>query len=271
MIAEESTSWPAVSGPVHDGGLGFGFKWNMGWMHDTLKYLGTDPVHRSFHHENLTFGPLYAFSENFVLVLSHDEVVHGKRALLDKMPGDVWQKFANLRLLFGYLYTCPGKKHLFMGGEIGQWKEWDQGAELDWGLLGEPLHAQLQSYVRDLNHFYRAEAALHETDCDEAGFEWLDFQDADHSVVSFCRTASNGTRLCFACNFTPVPRTGYRLGVPLGGFYSEVLNSDSGTYGGSNMGNEGGIASHEQPSHGREHSLILTLPPLSIVGFRAPG
>ena len=272
MIAEESTAWPAVSSPVHAGGLGFGFKWNMGWMHDTLTYMGTDPVHRSYHHGNLTFGPIYAFSENFILVLSHDEVVHGKRSLLDKMPGDVWQKFANLRLLYGYLFTYPGKKHLFMGGEIGQWHEWDQGAELDWGVLGEPLHAQLQAYVGDLNRFYGAEAALHETDCDGAGFEWLDFQDADHSVISFCRhSVSGGTSLCFACNFTPVPRTGYRLGVPVPGFYSEVLNSDSGTYGGGNMGNRGGLNAEQRAAHGREHSLCLTLPPLSIVGFRVPG
>ena len=269
MIAEESTSWPAVSGPVYTGGLGFGFKWNMGWMHDTLDYMSKDPVYRTFHHDQLTFGPLYAFHENFVLVLSHDEVVHGKRSLLDKMPGDLWQKFANLRLLYGYMCAYPGKKLLFMGGEIGQWGEWNHKGQLDWGLLNEPLHAQLQTFVRDLNHLYGSEAALHDSDCDHRGFDWIDFHDAHQSVVSFYRrSVADGSSLCFGLNFTPVPRTGYRIGVPAPGYYREVVNSDAGIYGGSNMGNRGGMEAEETAWQGQPCSLMITLPPLSLVGFK---
>ena len=240
-------------------------------MNDTLEYMAKDPIHRGFHHDELTFGPLYAFHENFMLVLSHDEVVHGKRSLLDKMPGDLWQKFANLRLLYGYMCAYPGKKHLFMGGEIGQWREWNHKGELDWGLLSEPLHAQLQGYVRDLNGLYRSQPALHDSDCDSRGFEWIDFHDTRQSVVSFVRRSiTDGSILCFALNFTPVPRDGYRIGVPLPGFYREVLNSDAAMYGGSNMGNRGGMEAEDTTWQGQPYSLTITLPPLSVVGFGAP-
>ena len=265
-IAEESTSWPGVSRPTYVGGLGFGLKWNMGWMNDVLKYMAEDPVHRKYHHNGLTFGLFYAFHENFVLVLSHDEVVHGKRSLLDKMPGDAWRKFANLRLLYGFMYGHPGKKLLFMGGEIGQWKEWSPRESLDWHLLEHEPHRNLQTFVRDLNHLYTSEPALYEADFDPSGFEWIDFQDRDNGVVSFLRRGRDPEWfLVFACNFTPVPRPGYRIGVPSPGFYMEVLNSDAEIYGGSNMGNFGGVQTDPVPWHWRPCSVELTLPPLGVV------
>jgi 1,4-alpha-glucan branching enzyme len=265
-IAEESTSFPLVSRPTYDGGLGFDFKWNMGWMNDTLKYMGMDPIHRKYHHGKLTFSLMYAFSENFVLPLSHDEVVHGKQALLEKMPGDHWQKFANLRALYGYMYGHPGKKLLFMGAEFGQWIEWNHQRSLDWHLLEYDSHRQLLDYVRDLNRLYTQEPSLHEVDFDHAGFQWIDFQDANGSTIAFQRKAKNpGDYLIFAINFTPVPRPGVRLGVPEAVFYKEVLNSDSWMYGGGNMGNSGGVmASHEGWS-GWPCSILVTLPPLAVV------
>ena len=266
MLAEESTSWAGVSRPTYTGGLGFTFKWNMGWMHDTLDYFQHEPVHRMYHQNQLTFGLLYAFTENFVLPLSHDEVVHGKRALLDKMPGDEWQRFANLRALFGFMYAHPGKKMLFMGGEFGQWREWNHDASLDWHLRDLPLHAGLQRLVRDLNWLYVNHAALYEIDHDWPGFQWVDFHDAAHSVLVFLRKAKDPARqvLC-VCNFTPVPRHNYRIGVALDGYYHELLNTDSSVYGGSNMGNAGGLQSQSVPSHGLPASLSLTLPPLSVL------
>jgi 1,4-alpha-glucan branching enzyme len=265
-IAEESTAWPGVSRPTYVGGLGFSLKWNMGWMHDTLEYFTKDPIHRKYHHEHLTFPLWYAFTENFVLPLSHDEVVHGKRALLDKMPGDVWQRFANLRLLYGLMFTEPGKKLLFMGGEFGQWREWDHSTSLDWHLLTDPMHRGLMRAVRDLNQLYGTQPALHQLDFDCRGFEWIDFSDAAGSVVSYIRRGHNPDDfIVVACNFTPVPRNGYRLGVPRGGFYAELFNSDSAEYGGSNLGNAGGVHADPQPWHGRTHSIVLTLPPLAVV------
>ena len=265
-IAEESTSWPGVSRPTYTGGLGFTFKWNMGWMHDMLEYFGRDPVHRQFHQDQLTFGLLYAFTENFVLPLSHDEVVHGKRALLDKMPGDLWQRFANLRLLFGSMYGHPGKKMLFMGGEFGQWREWNHDASLDWHLSNFEPHRGLQRLVRDLNGLYRREPALYEADFDWSGFQWIDFNDTENSVIAFLRkaTSSSDAVVC-VCNFTPVPRYGYRIGVPASGWYRELLNTDAFYYGGSNVGNNGGIQSIGSPCHGFPHSLTLTLPPLGML------
>ena len=265
-IAEESTSWPAVSRPVHLGGLGFSFKWNMGWMHDMLQFMSEDPIHRRYHMEYLTFALLYAFHENFILPLSHDEVVHGKASLLAKMPGDDWRKFANLRLLLGYMYGEPGKKMLFMGGEIGQWREWNHDGQLDWDLLDFSPHRQLNAYVRDLNLIFRAEPALHQKDTRPEGFEWIDFRDADCTVVSFIRRARNPEDfLIFIFNFTPVPRENYRIGVPRPGFYQEVMNSDSHLYGGSNMGLGGGAHTEAIPNHGRLQSLNLTLPPLGLL------
>jgi len=268
-IAEESTAWPMVSRPTHVGGLGFGLKWNMGWMHDTLDYFGNDPVHRKYHHDKLTFSIWYAFAENFVLPLSHDEVVYGKRSLLDKMPGDAWQKFANLRLLFGYMYAHPGKKLVFMGGEYGQWQEWSHERSLDWHLLDDPRHAGVQRWVRDLNTLYRGEPALHAQDGDPAGFAWIDFHDHAQSVVSFLRRGGGRTVLVVA-NFTPVPRYNYRVGVPHAGFWREVANSDASLYGGSGLGNWGGAETTPTPEHGQYHSLTLTLPPLAILVF-SPG
>ena len=269
-IAEESTSWPGVSSPTYVGGLGFGLKWNMGWMNDVLRYMAEDPVHRRYHQDRLTFGLFYAFHENFVLVLSHDEVVHGKRSLLDKMPGDVWQKFANLRLLYGFMYGHPGKKLLFMGGEIGQWREWNSGTSLDWHLLEEMPHRQLQTFVRDLNRLYISEPALYEVDFDPAGFEWIDLQDRDNSVVSFLRRARDTEDfLVVVCNFTPVPRYGYRIGVPSPGRYEEVLNSDAAIYGGSNVGNLGGVQADVLPWHSWPYSVRLTLPPLGMVMLKS--
>ena len=271
-IAEESTSWPMVSRPNYVGGLGFGLKWDMGWMHDTLEYMSQDPIYRRYHHNKLTFRMIYAFHENFVLPLSHDEVVYGKRSLIGKMPGDDWQKFANLRALFGYMYAQPGKKLLFMGGEFGQWREWVHDGSLDWDLLGYPLHAGLQRWVEDLNRLYRSEAALYEMDCDPAGFEWIDCDDADSSTVTLIRKGkSSSTIILVVCNFTPVPRYSYRLGSPRSGFWQEILNSDAGEYGGSNMGNLGGVETVPVPLHGRPYSLTITLPPLSVSFFKHQG
>ncbi len=268
MIAEESTAWPQVARPTYLGGLGFGLKWDMGWMNDTLKFMAHDPVYRRYHHNNLTFRGLYQFSENFVLPLSHDEVVHGKGSMLNKMPGDVWQKFANLRLLYGYQYTLPGKKLLFMGSEFGQWKEWNHDDSLDWHLLHYETHRGLQRWTKDLNHLYKDDAALHR-DCEPAGFEWIDCSDSDQSVLSYIRRGENPEdMLVIAANFTPVPRLGYRIGVPERGFWREVLNSDATEYGGSGLGNFGGVWSEDQPHHARNHSLTITLPPLSIVVFK---
>jgi 1,4-alpha-glucan branching enzyme len=268
-MAEESTAWPMVSRPTYLGGLGFGIKWDMGWMHDTLKYIALDPVHRKFHHNQLTFRSLYAFTENFVLPLSHDEVVHGKKALLDKMPGDLWQKFANLRLLFGYMYAQPGKKLLFMGGEFGQWHEWFYDVSLQWHLLEYPLHAGLQRWVRDLNTAYRGEPAFHERDCDPSGFEWIDCHDSDQGVLSFLREGKIANDyLLIVCNFTPVPREHYHVGAPWGGWWREILNSDAAIYGGSGVGNAGGAEAAPIPWHGRSHLLNVTLPPLAMLVFK---
>ncbi len=271
-VAEESTAWPMVSRPTYLGGLGFGYKWDMGWMHDTLAYLGFDPVHRKYHHNRLTFRMLYAFTENYMLPLSHDEVVHGKGSLISRMPGDEWQKFANLRLLFGYQYTQPGKKLLFMGGDLGQWNEWDFNTSLDWHLLNEPLHRGLQRWVRDLNTIYRGESALHQLDCDPAGFEWVDCCDADQSVTSYLRKGkSPDDVLLVIANFTPVPRYNYRVGVSQGGKWEEVLNSDAPLYGGSGQGNLGGVNTAPVTWHGRDYLLNLTLPPLGMVVFKYQG
>jgi 1,4-alpha-glucan branching enzyme len=265
-IAEESTAWSGVSRPTYIGGLGFSMKWNMGWMHDTLLYFSKEPIHRRFHHNNLTFSLLYAFTENFVLVLSHDEVVHGKRSLLDKMPGDLWQKFANLRALYAFMYAHPGKKLLFMGGEFGQWREWNSKVSLDWHLLGEEPHRQLHQLVSDLNRLYRAEAQAHQVDFDYRGFEWIDSNDADNSVVAFLRRGRDPVQhLVFLCNFTPVPRYGYRVGVPEECFYREVLNTDDTKYGGSGVTNPPGRTSIRQLWHNQPCSLDLTLPPLGVV------
>jgi 1,4-alpha-glucan branching enzyme len=268
-IAEESTAWPMVSRPVYVGGLGFGMKWDMGWMHDTLKYFRNDPIHRQYHHNLLTFRMLYGFTENFVLPLSHDEVVHGKGSLLNKMPGDEWQKFANLRLLFAYMYAQPGKKLLFMGGEFGQSNEWSHDRALDWWLLQFPVHRGLQSWVRDLNHLLRNEPALHVLDNDPAGFEWIDCSDAPMSVISLLRKGKRPKDVMLvACNFTPVPREKYRVGVPFGGWWKEVLNSDGQEYAGTGIGNNGGVTASPEEQHGRPFSLELTLPPLAAVFFK---
>jgi 1,4-alpha-glucan branching enzyme len=264
VIAEESTSWPMVSRPTWLGGLGFGFKWNMGWMHDMLDYMEHDPVHRSYHHNLITFSMMYAFSENFVLPFSHDEVVHLKSSMLGKMPGDRWQQFANLRALYGYFYTHPGKKLLFMGGELGEWREWNHDSSLDWHLLQYPDHQGLQRWVRDLNTIYRGEPALYQLDHEPGGFEWVDCNDWERSVVSFIRRGRDpADTILVVCNFTPIVREGYQVGVPSGGYWTEVLNSDATIYGGSGVGNLGGI-------HGRPWSLPVTLPPLAVVAFRAP-
>lgn len=271
MIAEESTSWPAVSRPLYVGGLGFGFKWDMGWMHDTLDYFSKEPIYRRFYQRDLTFGFIYAWLENFVLPLSHDEVVYGKRSLLDKMPGDRWQKFANLRALFGYMWARPGKKTLFMGGEFGQWREWNHEASLDWNLLDESDHRGVQNLIRDLNRIYRAEPALWEADDKTAGFRWIDANNSDENVIAFMRIApSSGRKMICVCNFAPVVRHGYRVGVPAPGVYREILNSDSTLYGGSNQGNAGAVTAQQIPSHGLPHSLSLTLPPLATVWFEVP-
>ncbi|MBI2851520.1 MAG: 1,4-alpha-glucan branching protein GlgB [Chloroflexi bacterium] len=271
-IAEESTAWPAVSRPTYVGGLGFGLKWDMGWMHDTLIYMSKDPLFRRYHHNSLTFRMLYAFHENFVLPLSHDEVVHGKGSLLGKMPGDDWQKLANLRLLFGYMYAQPGKKLLFMGGEFGQWREWCHDESLEWHLLQYAPHQGVQKWVADLNRLYGNEPALHELDCSSDGFEWIDCNDADSSVITLLRKAkSTDDVILVAANFTPLPRFNYVVGVPRGGFWQELLNSDGAEYGGSGLGNSGGVHAAPTPCHGRSHSLSLTLPPLSTLFFRSGG
>jgi len=265
-IAEESTAWPMVSRPVYLGGLGFGYKWNMGWMHDTLDYMSRDPVYRAHHHHQLTFGLLYAFSENFVLPLSHDEVVHGKRSLLGRMPGDRWQRFANLRAYYTLMFGHPGKKLLFMGAEFAQEREWNHDTSLDWHLLADPAHAGVQRLVRDLNALYRAVPALHARDCEAEGFEWIDANDGENSVLSFLRRAdAKGPIAVVVCNFTPLPRKNYRIGVPAGGAYREAFNSDAGIYGGSNVGNGGRVSAEAVPWHGRPHSLALTLPPLGAL------
>jgi len=269
-IAEESTSWPMVSRPLYLGGLGFGLKWDMGWMHDTLKYVGRDPLFRRFQHDALTFRAMYAFTENFVLPLSHDEVVHGKGSLLDKMPGPGDRRFANLRLLLACLYAQPGKKLLFMGSEFGQGREWNHDRSLDWHLLGDPQQAGVQAWVRDLNRLYRDEAALHVLDCDAAGFEWVDCCDLENSVVSFLRHDGRGRSVLVALNFTPVPRTGYRLGVPCDGHWKEALNSDAAVYGGQDFGNLGGVDAEAVAAHGRARSVVLTLPPLGALFLTAP-
>jgi len=265
-IAEESTAWGGVSRPTYLGGLGFSLKWNMGWMHDTLLYFSKDPIHRRYHHNNLTFSLLYAFTENFVLVLSHDEVVHGKRSLLSKMPGDTWQQFANLRALYAFLYAHPGKKMLFMGGEFGQWIEWNPHQSLDWHLLQYEPHHKLQQLVADLNRLYRLEPALHEVDFEHTGFEWVDFHDADNSVIVFLRRArARDEHVVVACNFTPVPRSGYRIGVPEACFYREILNTDATAYGGSGITNSPGFYAMYEPWHNQLFCLELTLPPLGVV------
>ena len=268
-IAEESTAWPMVSRPTYLGGLGFGMKWDMGWMHDTLEYMSKEAVHRKFHQTNLTFRMLYAFQENFVLPLSHDEVVHGKGSLLGKMTGDDWQKFANLRTLYGYMFAQPAKKLLFMGGEIGQWSEWDHESSVEWHLAQFPLHAGLQLWITDLNRLYRNEPALHEVDFSPSGFEWIDCGDSDQSVVCLLRWGkSSDSVVMVASNFTPVPRHNYRVGVPFKGKWDEILNSDGKYYGGSGLGNLGGVEAIPIPFHGQAYSVNLTLPPLSTVFFK---
>ncbi|MHB8834222.1 MAG: 1,4-alpha-glucan branching protein GlgB [Candidatus Methylomirabilia bacterium] len=269
VIAEESTDWPMVSRPTSVGGLGFAMKWNMGWMHDTLAYFAQDPIHRKYHQGQLTFSIWYAFSENFQLSLSHDEVVHGKGSLMGKMPGDDWQKFANMRLLLGYLYTHPGKKLLFMGAELGQRREWNHETSLDWDLLAYPPHAGLHRWLQHLNILYRGERALHERDFDAAGFEWVDFSDTENSVICFLRRGEDPREeVLVVLNFTPVPRPNYRVGVPAAGLWKELLNSDAPEYGGSGQGNFGGVEAVPVPCHGRYHSLVLTLPPLGVVVFK---
>ena len=269
MIAEESTAWPQVSRPIYLGGLGFGFKWNMGWMHDMLDYMSQDPILRSYHHNQITFSLIYAFTENFVLPFSHDEVVYGKGSMLRKMPGDEWQRFANLRLLYGYMFGHPGKKLLFMGDEFGQWSEWDHEASLEWELLKNPLHAGLWRWVRDLNTLYRGQSSLHEFDFNAAGFEWVDCKDSQRSVISFLRRGPSGDdQILFVCNFTPVVRENYRVGVPLEGAWREALNSDAPLYGGSGQGNFGGLVTIPLPMHGRPFTLNMRLPPLGIVAFQ---
>ncbi|WP_430910236.1 1,4-alpha-glucan branching protein GlgB [Methylobacterium sp. sgz302541] len=267
-VAEESTSWPGVSHPTYTGGLGFGFKWNMGWMHDTLNFIGKESIHRRYHHHDLTFGLLYAFSENFILPISHDEVVHGKGSLLDRMPGDRWQKFANLRAYFGFMWGHPGKKLLFMGCEFGQEREWNHNQSLDWHHLDDPLHKGAKDAVRDLNRLYAATPALHARDTEAAGFQWLVADDQDNSVIAWARKGREpGQVAVVVANFTPVPREGYRIGVPEGGFYREAFNSDAERYGGSNMGNHGGLHAEAVESHGQRHSIVLTLPPLATTIF----
>ncbi len=265
-IAEESTAWGGVSHPVYNGGLGFNMKWDMGWMNDTLRYVRREPVHRSFHQNELSFRMIYAFTENFVMPLSHDEVVHGKRALLSQMPGDVWQQFANLRMLYGYQYAMPGKKLLFMGGELGQWTEWNHDAEIDWALIGHQYHDGLQRYVGDLNRLYSAEPALYERDFHQEGFRWIQADDWQNSTYAFIRMARDPEDLVIAAfNFTPVPRKNYRMGVPQLGSYKEVLNSDAAIYAGGGIANAGSITSRPKPCHGFEQSVVVTLPPLGVV------
>ncbi|MGH8142905.1 MAG: 1,4-alpha-glucan branching protein GlgB, partial [Steroidobacteraceae bacterium] len=272
MIAEESTAWPGVTQSTRHGGLGFSFKWNMGWMHDTLRYLSHDPLYRAHDHHDLTFGLLYAFYERFVLPLSHDEVVHGKGSLIGRMPGETWQRFANLRAYFGFMWTQPGKKLLFMGGEFGQDWEWSHDGQLDWEALEHPLHRGVQRLVADLNRLYRQEPALHRLDCDAEGFRWVVVDDRSNSVYAYIRRSGTDAAAVMAvCNFTPVPRAGYRVGVPHGGGWREILNTDAQIYGGSNLGNGGWVQAEQQPSHGQPFSLQLTLPPLATVLLRQGG
>ena len=271
MIAEESTSWPMVSKPIYLGGLGFNMKWDMGWMHDTLKYMARDALYRKYHHDNLNFRMIYAFTENFVLPLSHDEVVHGKGSLLDKMPGDMWQKFANLRLLYAYMWAMPGKKTLFMGGEVGQWSEWHHEDSVDWNLLDFDFHKGVFKLIQDLNQLYKNMPELHDADFEPEGFEWIDCNDGDNSVYSFLRRTRDASKwVAVVCNFTPVPRYDYRIGVPIGGKWTEILNSDSENYWGSGVGNLGGIEAVEEEVHGRPYSLSVTLPPLGVVYLKGP-
>jgi 1,4-alpha-glucan branching enzyme len=265
MIAEESTAWPMVSRPAEHGGLGFGLKWNLGWMHDTLAYVREDPLYRKFHHDRLTFSLVYAFHENFVLPLSHDEVVHGKGSLIGRQPGDAWQPFAGLRLMYGYMWAHPGKKLLFMGGEFGQRREWTHEGELEWAVLQHAEHAGVQRWVRDLNRVYREQRALWEVDFEADGFEWIDASDRDASVFSFVRRARDGAMVLAVCNFTPVLRANVVLGVPRAGYWREIANSDASEYGGSGAGNLGGVSSNPAPAHGRLHSITLTLPPLAAL------
>jgi 1,4-alpha-glucan branching enzyme len=270
-FAEESTSWPGVSRPTYVGGLGFGMKWDMGWMHDTLGYISHDPIHRRFHHNELTFRMLYAFNENFLLPLSHDEVTHGKGSLASKMPGDHWQQLANLRLLHGYMHAQPGKKLLFMGGEIAQWKEWQHDESLDWSLLEYEPHRGMQQWVRDLNRLHGGEPALHEVDFEPAGFEWIDGADTEGSVISFLRKGKDPEDMVLVvANFTPVPRLAYKVGVPKPGYWRELLNSDAPEYGGSGVGNLGGVEATETTWHGRPWSLNLSIPPLGCLFLKAP-
>jgi len=269
MIAEESTAWPGVTRPISEGGLGFSYKWNMGWMHDTLRYMEHDPIHRPYHHDDITFGLLYAFSERFMLPLSHDEVVHGKRSLIGKMPGDPWQRLANLRTYLGFMWAHPGKKLLFMGGEIAQEAEWSHDGEVEWYRLGEPAHAGVQRLLRDLNRLYASTSALHQRDCEASGFRWLIGDDRANSVFAFLRLAADASSpILSVCNMTPVPRHGYRVGVPRAGIWREIFNSDSGLYGGSNMGNAGAVHTTQGAMHGEQQSLDLVLPPLSTVLLR---
>ncbi|MDY7000541.1 MAG: 1,4-alpha-glucan branching protein GlgB [Thermodesulfobacteriota bacterium] len=271
-VAEESTDWAMVSRPTYVGGLGFSMKWNMGWMHDTLEYFSKDPVHRKYHQNNLTFSIWYAFTENFVLPLSHDEVVHGKGSLLGSMPGDDWRKMANLRLLYGYMFTHPGKKLLFMGGEFGQWAEWNHDSGLEWHLLDFEPHRGIQSWVKDLNRVYRTEPALFASDFFPEGFEWVDFHDAETGVLNYLRRDhASGDVLAMALNFTPVPRENYQVGVPFDGTWTEILNSDAVNYGGTGWGNFGGVQAQDRPAHGRNFSLVLTLPPLGMTLFKWSG
>ena len=265
LIAEESTAWPMVSRPTYLGGLGFGMKWNMGWMHDTLKFMHEDPLHRHWHHNELTFSLVYAFNENFMLPLSHDEVVHGKGSLINKMPGDAWQQCANLRLMYGHMWVHPGKKLLFMGGEFGQRREWNHDDGLEWWLLANDAHSGVQRWVEDLNRLYRSEPALYELDFDAAGFEWIDAHGSETSVLSFLRKAKDGSSVLVVANFTPVPRVDFLVGVPAAGFWAECLNSDATLYGGSGVGNQGGVHSVPVSAHGRCHALNLQLPPLGLL------
>ncbi len=269
VIAEESTAWPGVSRPIAAGGLGFSYKWNLGWMHDTLRYMAKAPIHRQYHHDDMTFGLLYGFSENFILPLSHDEVVHGKGSLIGRMPGDRWQRFANLRAYLGFMWAHPGKKLLFMGGEIAQEREWDHDRALDWHLLEDPAHAGIQRLVHDLNRLYGAEPALHRRDADPNGFQWVVGDDRANSVFVFLRLDGEGAHpVLVVCNMTPVPRHGYRIGVSGGGAWREIFNSDSGFYGGSNIGNEGRVEATSVASHGHPQSLELVLPPLATIFLR---
>ena len=271
MIAEESTAWPGASRPVSAGGLGFSYKWNMGWMHDTLRYMAKEPIYRQYHNDDFAFGLVYAFSENFILPLSHDEVVHGKGSLIGKMPGDRWQRLANLRAYFGFMWGHPGKKLLFMGGELAQEREWNHDRELDWSLLQDPEHAGIQRLVRDLNHLYVGEPALHRRDCDPSGFQWVIGDDRSNSVFAFLRFAPDHAPILVVCNMTPVIRHHYRVGVPSMGGWHEILNSDSTFYGGSNVGNEGRVEAASVAAHGQTQSLELVLPPLSTIFLRHEG